>query len=319
MTRLAPILLLAAIALLAGPAAADEKTAAMGKIERLDPGLDAVLASQFIEVLVPFKFDWAEGPVWDKAHKRVLFSDIPKNMVWQWSPEGGLKEFLKPSGYTGTAKFEGREPGSNGLAFNKAGELLLCMHGDRRLARLDRDGKFVTLADKYMGKRLNSPNDLVFHSNGDLYFTDPPYGLPKIEKDPAKELDFQGVYRRKPTGELTLLTKEMTRPNGIGLSPDERTLYVANSDPAQAIWKAFPVKEDGTLGEGKVIHDATEDVKAGKPGLPDGLKVDQKGNVFATGPNGVFVFDPAGKRNLVTPSPSFHLLTTLLGMSLKSR
>jgi gluconolactonase len=267
----------------------------LGKIERIDPAFDNLVPTDaIIELVVDQKFKWAEGPVWDKANKRVLFSDIPNNMVWQWSSEGGLKEFLKPSGYTGTAKFTGEEPGSNGLAFNKAGELLLCMHGDRRLAK-HVDGKFVTLADKYEGKRLNSPNDLTIKSNGDIYFTDPPYGLPKIEKDPAKELDFQGVYRLTPKGELTLLTKEMTRPNGIALSPDEKTLYVANSDPAQSIWKAFPVKDDGTLGEGKVFFDSTSAAKAKKPGLPDGLKVSQDGTIWATGPGGVYVFTPDGK------------------------
>jgi gluconolactonase len=241
-------------------------------------------------------FKWTEGTIWDKKNNRLLFSDIPNNMVYEWSEKGGLKEFLKPSGYTGAAKFEGYEPGSNGLQFDGHGNLVLCQHGDRRVSRLE-NGKFVTLADKYMGKRLNSPNDLVFAKNGDLYFTDPPYGLPKAMDDPAKELDFQGVYQLKPNGELTLLTKEMTRPNGIALSPDGKTLYVANSDPAQAIWKAFEVKEDGTLvTPGKVIHDATADVKASpNKGLPDGLKVDAKGNVFATAVNGVYVFDPHGK------------------------
>jgi gluconolactonase len=298
MSRLCRFGLFAAslLALLPGLALAQKReSAAMGKIERIDPGLDKVLPGDaLIEVLVPNKFDWAEGPVWDKANKRVLFSDIPKNMVWQWSADGGLKEFLKPSGYTGTATFTGREPGSNGLAFNKAGELLLCMHGDRRVAK-SVDGKFVTLADKYEGKRLNSPNDLTIKSNGDIYFTDPPYGLPKIEKDPAKELDFQGVYRLTTKGELTLLTKEMTRPNGIALSPDEKTLYVANSDPEQSVWMAFPVKEDGTLGSGKVFFDSTEAAKAKKPGLPDGLKVSQDGTIWATGPGGVYVFTPDGK------------------------
>jgi gluconolactonase len=167
----------ATFALLTGPALAEKpEVPTLGKIERLDPGLDHVLpADAIIEVVVHNKFDWAEGPVWDKHHHRVLFSDIPKNMIWQWSADGGLKEFLKPSGYTGSGKFTGKEPGSNGLAFNKAGELLLCMHGDRRLAKWV-DGKFVTLADRYDGKRLNSPNDLTIKSNGDIYFTDPPYG-----------------------------------------------------------------------------------------------------------------------------------------------
>ncbi|OWK36660.1 SMP-30/gluconolactonase/LRE family protein [Fimbriiglobus ruber] len=240
-------------------------------------------------------FKWSEGPVWVETGGHLLFSDIPNNMIYKWSEKDGLKEFLKPSGYTGKDKFEGAEPGSNGLAIDKNGALILCQHGDRRVARLGKDGHFETLADKYMGKRLNSPNDLVYHPSGDLYFTDPPYGLPGIMKDPHKELDFQGVYRLKPNGELTLLTKEMSFPNGIGLSPDGKTLYVANSDPNAAIWKAFPVKDDGTLGAGKVIHDSTDLVKAGKPGLPDGLKVDAKGNIFATGPGGVFVFTPDGK------------------------
>jgi len=298
MTRLLRrgLLAAAALALLAGPAAAEKpKVPTLGTIERLDKGLDAVLPEDaVIEVLVANKFDWSEGPVWDRAHKRVLFSDIPKNMIWEWSAEGGLKEFLKPSGYTGTAPFTGKEPGSNGLAISKAGELHMCMHGDRRLAKWV-DGKFVTLADKYDGKRLNSPNDLVFHSSGDIYFTDPPYGLPKIEKDPAKELDFQGVYRLSAKGELTLLTKEMSRPNGIAFAPDEKTLYVANSDPEKAVWMAFPVKADGTLGQGKVFFDSTKAAAEKKPGLPDGMKVSQDGTVWATGPGGVYVFSADGK------------------------
>jgi gluconolactonase len=160
------------------------------------------------------------------------------------------------------------------------------------------DGKFVHLADKYMGKRLNSPNDLAVKSNGDIYFTDPPYGLPKIADDPAKELDFQGVYRLSPKGELTLLTKEMTRPNGIAFSPDEKTLYVANSDPEKSVWMSFPVKADGTLGEGKVFFDSTSAAKDKDkhPGLPDGMKVSQDGTLWATGPGGVYIFSPDGKQ-----------------------
>jgi gluconolactonase len=216
-------------------------------------------------------------------------------MIWKWTPDGKLEKFLQPSGYTGESKFTGREPGSNGLALDKEGNLLLCMHGDRRLGKLEKDGTIKTLVDKYNGKRFNSPNDLTLMSNGDIYFTDPPYGLPKQMNDPAKELDFQGVYRLSAKGELTLLTKEMTRPNGIALSPDEKTLYVANSDPQSAIWKSFPVKADGTLGEGKVLFDTTKWVGKDHPGLPDGLKVDSQGNIFATGPGGVLIFSPEGK------------------------
>ncbi len=265
------------------------------KLISLDPGFNSLIdPGAKIEVLAG-GFDWSEGPAWDKKANHLVFSDIPKNMIWSWSEKDGKKEFLKKSGYTGSEPFTGREPGSNGLVFDKNGTLTLCQHGDRRVSKLV-DGKFVTLADKFEGKRLNSPNDLVFHSNGDLYFTDPPYGLPGIEKDPKKELDFQGVYRLKPDGTLTLLTKEMSRPNGLALTPDEKHLIVANSDPDKAIWMSFPVKADGTLGAGTVFSDATADVKAfPNTGLPDGMKIDQKGNVFATAVNGIYVFNSAGK------------------------
>jgi len=293
--------LAAALALVTGGSspplarADDKKSKTIGSVDRKDAKLDALIPKDAVIEVLAEGFKWTEGPVWVKKDGGyLLFSDIPNNRVMKWSAKGGLSEFLKPSGYTGMAKFEGVEPGSNGLALDKDGNLILCQHGDRRVARL-KDGKFETLVDKYMGKRLNSPNDLVYMKNGDLYFTDPPYGLPKQVDDPAKELPFQGVYRLKPNGELTLLTKDMSRPNGIGLSPDEKTLYVANSDPDKAIWMAFPIKEDGTLGPGKQMHDATADVKANEQkGLPDGLKVDQKGNIFATAVNGVYVFSPDG-------------------------
>jgi len=268
----------------------------LGTIERKDAAFDKLIPKDAVIEILAEGFDWSEGPVWvkEKAGGHLLFSDIPKNMIWKWSAKDGLKEFLKPSGYTGKEKFAGKEPGSNGLTLNKAGQLIICQHGDRRVSRLDGD-KFVTLADKYNGKRLNSPNDLAYKSNGDLYFTDPPYGLPGQMQDKNKELDFQGVYRLDAKGKLTLLTKEMTRPNGIAFSPDEKTLYVANSDPDKAYWKAFPVKADGTLGDGKVLFDTTEWVKAKKPGLPDGMKVDAAGNLFATGPGGVVVLSKDGK------------------------
>jgi len=285
--------LLFTVLFVAGVAASD-KPMTLGTIERKDPKFDELIPKDATIEILAGGFDWSEGPVWVKDGGFLLFSDIPKNMIWKWSAKDGLKEYLKQSGYTGAEKFTGKEPGANGLALDKDGKLILCQHGDRRVSRLV-DGKFVTLVDKYMGKRLNSPNDLAFKSNGDLYFTDPPYGLPKIMEDPGKELDFQGVYRLTPKGELTLLTKEMTRPNGIAFSPDEKTLYVANSDPEKANWMAFPVNADGTLGKGKQFFDTTAWVKEKKPGLPDGMKVDAAGNVFATGPGGVIVFDKDGK------------------------
>src|SRR5947209_10123558 len=285
---------LAALVLAATTRGADKMVyPTMGTIERLDPRLDKLLpANARLEKLAD-GFDWAEGPVWVPDGKYLLFSDIPKNLIWKWQEVQGLSRFLEHAGYTGTAPFTGKEPGSNGLTLDSSGRLVLCEHGDRRVARLEKDGKKTTLADRYQGKRLNSPNDLVFKSNGDLYFTDPPYGLPKQMEDPGKELPFQGVYRISTGGELTLLTKEMSRPNGIAFSPDEKTLYVANSDPEKAVWMAFPVKADGTLGTGKVFVDVTKWPNK-RPGLPDGMKVDKAGNLFATGPGGVLVFAPDG-------------------------
>ena len=283
------------ICLLSAGVARSEQVTTLGRIERLDRAFDRLVEQDAaIELLAANRFVWAEGPVWDPANKRVLFSDIPRNMIWEWSQTSGLKEFLSPSGYTAAATFTGREPGSNGLAFNKAGELVMCQHGDRRVAKWV-DGKFVTLVDRYAGKRLNSPNDLVIRSNGDVYFTDPPYGLPRQTEDPGRELDFQGVYRLSGKGELTLLTKELSRPNGLAFSPDEKILYVANSDPEKALLMAFPVRPDGSLGAAKVFFDVTAAVSKEKPGLPDGLKVSTDGTVWASGPGGVLVYSPQGK------------------------
>jgi len=263
-------------------------------IVRLDPRLDALLPKSTVIEKLADGFAWAEGPVWDRANKVLLFSDIPNNVIERWKDGAGISDFLRPSGYSGSAPFTGREPGSNGLTFDSKGRLVLCQHGDRRVARLDRPGRLTSVADKYEGKRLNSPNDLVFKSNGDLYFTDPAYGLPKTFDDPARELPFTGVYRVKPDGSITLLTKELKAPNGLAFSPDEKTLYVAQSWPEEAIITAYPVKDDGTIGPGKVVIDETSEVKAGKPGLPDGMKVDVDGRLWATGPGGVWIILPDG-------------------------
>ncbi len=266
-----------------------------GVIDRLDPRFDSLIATDAKLEKLADGFEWSEGPLWLRDEKALQFSDIPRNSVMRWKEGEGAKLFFTPSGYTGSAPFTGIEPGSNGLIRDPQGRLVLCQHGDRRIARREADGAFTTLADRYEGKRLNSPNDGVYKSNGDLYFTDPPYGLPLREKDPGRELDFFGVYRLAPDGTLTLLTKEMTRPNGIAFSPDEKLLYVAQSDPDAALWKVFDVKADGTLGPGRVLFDATAWAKAGRPGLPDGMKVERGGNIFATGPGGVHVFAPDGK------------------------
>ena len=224
---------------------------------------------------------FTEGPVW--RGDALLFSDIPNNRIARWR--------RLPEGPELTTYATGR---SNGLTLDRQGHILAAEHGGRRVTRVADDGTRAVLAEKYQGKRLNSPNDVVFRSNGDMYFTDPPYGLPGNWDDPRRELDFCGVFRLAHDGHLSLLTGEMTRPNGLAFSPDETTLYVAQSDPKRAIWMAFPVKADGMISPGRVFADVTEMV--GKyPGLPDGMKVDRSGNLFATGPGGVHVFAPDGK------------------------
>ncbi len=264
-----------------------------GKVERVDPALDKLIPKNARIEQLADGFIWSEGPVWiPKNGGYLLFSDIPNNRIVKWQEGKGVSDFMKPAGYTGK-KRRGGEPGTNGLILDPQGRLCMCEHGDRRVTRYV-DGKKTVLADKYLGKRLNSPNDLVFRSNGDLYFTDPPYGLEKRWNDPARELDFCGVYHVTPKGKITLLTKELSRPNGIALSPDEKTLYVANSDGRRAIWMSFPVKNNGLIGKGKVFASAQHLVGKRKGGC-DGMAIDQHGNVFATGPGGVLVFTPQGK------------------------
>lgn len=267
----------------------------IGEIHRYAPEFDELVPKDAkIEVLTS-GYLWAEGPVWRKEDGKgyLLFSDIPRNSIYKWVEGEGAELFLKPAGYTGKVTYGG-EPGSNGLLTAPNGMLVCCEHGDRRVSMLTENGGKITLADKYQGKRFNSPNDGTYHSNGDLYFTDPPYGLPKGADDPSRELDFCGVYRLSKDGNVTLLTDQMTRPNGIAFSQDEKTLYVAQSDPKAAVIMQFPVKEDGTIGSGSVLHDFTTYVGE-RPGLPDGLKVDQHGNLFATAPGGCYVISPKGK------------------------
>ena len=284
----------AAAALFAGPQTAPKPMT----IERLDPALDRLIdPNAAIEVLAE-GFIWTEGPVWVRSGGYLLFSDIPNNVVHRWKQGEGVKEYLKPSGYTGTEP-RGGETGSNGLTIDREGRLVLAQHGDRRVARMDApldrpEARFTPLAVRYQGKRFNSPNDLVFRSNGDLYFTDPAYGMEKQWEDPKREISFAGVYRRTAAGEVTLMTGDMTRPNGLAFSPDERRIYVAQSDEKAAIWRVFDMKSDGTFGDGRVFFDATSMVGS-RRGLPDGLKIDTEGNLFATGPGGVLVLSREGK------------------------
>ncbi len=289
----APLGWLVGLAILTVGSASQAET--IGRLERLAPAFDALIdADAKIEVLAS-GFTWTEGPVWvnDDQGGHLLFSDIPRNTIFRWTPGRGIETFMTPSGYTGVTYY-GLEPGANGLAIDPEGRLVMCEHGDRRVSVLTEGGGKMTLADSYEGKRLNSPNDLCFGSDGSIYFTDPPYGLPQRADDPRRELDFYGVFRLSPAGELTVLTKELTRPNGIGLSPDEQTLYVAQSDPEAPIWMAFPLSPEKTLGKGRLLYNAKEAMSE-FPGLPDGLAVGPDGTIFGSGPGGIYVIDPAGK------------------------
>lgn len=263
-----------------------------GGIERLDSAFDALVApAAQIEKLAE-GFNWSEGPTWFEG--AVVFSDVPENVAFRWKE--GMKSaevFLKPSGMTTpTAGF--REQGSNGLSRDAQGRLLVCMHGDRRIARWEK-GVFTTLADRFDGKKFNSPNDLAVRKNGDIYFTDPPYGLDKGNESPLKEQPFNGVYRVNPAGKVTLVTKDINWPNGIAFSPDEKILYVAVSDGAAPRVMAYDVQPNGSVENGRVFFDAKTAKKDGDKGSCDGMKVDARGNVWTTGPGGVLVISAEGK------------------------
>jgi gluconolactonase len=274
------------------------------KVDRLDASSDRIIPADARLERVATGYTWTEGPVWVKDS--LFFADIPGNSIQKWTPDAGATTFLKPSGYKGSVPYSGPEPGSNGMTLDSLGRLTVAGHAQRnvfRLESLDPGAPVTILADSYQGKRLNSPNDLVYSSDGALYFTDPPYGLPtQKDNDPNKQLKVNGVYRlprallHKPgappaNADLQLLVSDLTRPNGIAFSPDEKFLYVDNSEPKK-LWVRYRVQPDGSLTEGKVIYDATSDPR---PGAPDGMKVDEQGNIYSAGPGGVWIFSPEGK------------------------
>lgn len=272
----------------------------IGSVLRFDAALDNIMDTNAKAEIIAEGFEWSEGPLWIEAQQALIFSDVPTNTIYKWTDAKGKEIYLKPSGYTGTEPSLSKEPGSNGLTFDKNGSLVLCQHGDRRMARMDApldkpEAKFVTLADKYNGKRFSSPNDAVFNSAGELFFTDPPYGLPsQDDTDPKKEISFNGVYKVKSNGDVILLVDSITRPNGIAFTPDEKKLIVACSDPAKPNWYIFDVNGD-SLTNGRIFYSAADRDRSWN-GLPDGFKVDKNGNVFATGPGGVYIFNSDGKR-----------------------
>lgn len=274
-------------------------------IERLDPALDALIPTAPEEIEIANGFKWTEGPIWLPAG-RLLFAEIPSNSIRLWTPGKGVSIFMQPSGYKGPTPYCGPEPGSNGMTLDAKGRLTVAGHAQRnvwRLESLDPKAQVTVLADTYQGKRLNSPNDLIYRSDGSLYFTDPPYGLcTQSDKDSAKELQMNGVYRipgalsQKPgappaRADLQLLIKSLPRPNGIAFSPDEKYLYVDNSEP-KMLWMRYTVNPDGSLTEPKLLFDAGP---YAHHGAPDGMKVDQLGNIYSAGPGGVWIFSPEGK------------------------
>ncbi|MDH3497380.1 MAG: SMP-30/gluconolactonase/LRE family protein [Gemmatimonadota bacterium] len=272
-----------------GTNGSSDRLRTIGHIERLAPGLDAIVPADAVFEILADGHDWTEGPVWVPALQSLLYSDVPRNAIYRWREGDTASVWLTPSGYTATAP-RGGETGSNGLALDPAGRLVLAQHGDRRIARLeapwDRPAPvFATLTDRFQGKRYNSPNDLAVRRNGDVYFTDPPYGLEHGVDDPARELAVYGVFRVATDGSVTLLISDLSRPNGIAFSPDQRTLYVANSDPAQPVIMAYDVTDDGSLANGRVLFDS----------WGDGMAVDQRGHLYVTsGTSGVLVLAPDG-------------------------
>lgn len=266
-----------------------------GGVTRLAPEIDALVPANAQVEKVADGFVFTEGPVWTPdSGGQLIFSDIPGNRVYRWSETDGVQIVLDT--VTPDDVPAGPMRGSNGLTLDEEGRLILCEHGNRRVSRLEDNGSRTTLADQFEGKRLNSPNDIVYHSSGAIFFTDPPYGLKGKDKDPAKELPYNGIFRLDQDGSLSLLTRDQALPNGLAFSPDERTLYVSNSDwPQNALLMQYPVLDDLSLGEGSVFFDTSYMIGDKYNGTPDGLKLDTAGNIFTTGPGGVLILDPDGK------------------------
>ena len=260
-----------------------------GDVFKADDALDAIVPADYKIEKLAGGMVFTEGPLWIKeGGPYLIFSDVRGNCIYRWNPGDTAASVFRANVYAGD---RAGGVGPNGLNMDARGRILACEHANRRISRLE-DGEWTTVIDNYQGKKLNSPNDLAWHPNGGLYFTDPPYGLAKLEEDPARELDFNGIYRLDYAGgDLELLVREQSRPNGIGFSPDGKTAYVANSDAANKAWMAYDVTEDGKFANGRVFYDVNAETAEG---MPDGLKLDKQGNLYCTGPGGVWIFTPDG-------------------------
>ena len=270
---------------------AQKKT--IGSVERLSAEIEQYIPQNAVIEILAEGFDWSEGPVWVEELGAVLFSDVPNNKIYQWDEKKGLQVFRNPSGFTNIVP-NSKEQGSNGLTLDANNKLIICMHGDRRIARLDDWNKndFTTIVGEFEGKLFNSPNDLVYSGNGDLYFTDPPYGFKNGDKDSLKQIPFNGVYKLSQAGELSLLVKDLERPNGIALSNDESILYVTNSHAGNPGIMAYDLKADG-VSNGRLFFDGKALSKKDK-GSFDGLKIHPSGTIFTTGPGGVLIINDRG-------------------------
>jgi gluconolactonase len=256
-----------------------------------DPDLASIVPAEAKLEQVAGGFEFTEGPVWMKKENSLLFSSPNTNVIYRWVPNGKVEVFRAKSGYSGVNMGDYFQPGSNGLTFDPEGRLTICQHGNRHILRVEPRGNTTVLADRYQGKRLNSPNDLVYKSDGALYFTDPPFGLPKAFEDPAKELPFSGVFRVHQ-GQVTLITAELNGPNGVAFSPDEKYLYVGNWDLLKKVVMRYEVNPDGSVSNGQVFYDMT--AAEGEDAI-DGIKVDQQGNLYVCGPGGVWILSAEGK------------------------
>lgn len=265
--------------------------ASLGTIVRVDPAIDALVPPSARIERIATGFLFTEGPLYLREGC-LLFSDIPGNVIRRWTPEGGAVDYRRPSGYDGSDMPEGAFIGSNGMTLDREGRLIICEHGRHRVTRVEQDGSETTLAESYEGQRLNSPNDVLCRSDGMLYFTDPPYGLPAQDDDTRKELPFNGIYRLDAAGRLTLLDRSLRRPNGLAFTADEKVLYVANSDDDRRIWMRYEVTPEGDLTNGRVFFDVTGEPESGNP---DGMKIDVQGNLYCTGPGGIWIFSPDAK------------------------
>ena len=286
----------------AEPASIAPSTIAPSKIEdaridRWDPAMDAIVPKDWKVEKIAEGFGWAEGPIWVKSGGYLLFTDVPGNKMWKWSEKGGLEKFLDPSGAATFDPAIWREAGANGLAIDGPNSILVADTGNRGIQRLDLKTKQKTpIAMAFEGKKFSSPNDVAKTKNGVVFFTDPPYGFRKFDAAPEKEIAFNGVYRMAKDSKVTVIEKELTRPNGVALSPDERTLYVAQSEGTKAIINAYVLDAKGEVVSKRLFHDATDLVVPGSPGAPDGLTVAADGTVFTSAPGGVLVLSKDGKR-----------------------